>query len=79
MYKLRSACHRVVQGVVRHRVEALDVLHRAIAMRPAIHRRTRMVIKIASNLPAFYIVANYLFAHNLSYRPCYGHHKLKPS
>jgi hypothetical protein len=44
--------------------EALDVLHRA--KRPAWHSRTRMVIEIASNLPAFFVVANHLFAHNLS-------------
>ena len=44
--------------------EALDVLH--WAMRPVLHRRIRMVIKIASNLPAFIVVADYLFAHNLS-------------
>jgi hypothetical protein len=31
--------------------EALDVLQ--WAMRPALHRRIRMVIEIASNLPAF--------------------------
>jgi hypothetical protein len=33
---------------------ALDVLHRV--MRPASHRRIRMAIEIASNLPAFFIV-----------------------
>jgi hypothetical protein len=41
--------------------EALDVLH--WAMCPASHRRICMVIEVASNLPAFFIVANYLFAH----------------
>ena len=44
--------------------EALDVLH--WAMHPALHRRTYMVIKVASNLPAFFIVADYLFAHNIA-------------
>jgi hypothetical protein len=33
--------------------EAQDVLHRV--MHPASHRRIRMAIKIASNLPAFFI------------------------
>jgi hypothetical protein len=44
--------------------EALDVLH--WAMRPASHCRIRMVIKVASDLPAFFVVADYLFAHKLS-------------
>jgi hypothetical protein len=44
--------------------EALDVLH--WAMRPASHRRICMVIEVASNLPAFFVVADYLLAHNLS-------------
>ena len=44
--------------------EALDVLHRA--MRPASHRRIRMAIKIASNLPAFCVVLHLVFAHNVS-------------
>jgi hypothetical protein len=44
--------------------EALDVLH--WAMHPALHCRIRMVIKVASNSPAFFIVADYLFAHKLS-------------
>ena len=41
--------------------EALDVLH--WAMRPVL---PPMVIEITSNLPAFFVVTNYLFAHNLS-------------
>jgi hypothetical protein len=58
--------------------EALDVLHRA--MRPASHRRICRVIKVASNsLPAFFVIADYLFANNLCEIPCYGQHKLKPS
>jgi hypothetical protein len=44
--------------------EALDVLH--WAMHPASHRRIRMVIEVASDLTAFFVVANYLFAHKLS-------------
>jgi hypothetical protein len=44
--------------------EALDVLD--WMMHPALHRRIRTVIKVASNLPAFVVVANHLFAHNLS-------------
>jgi hypothetical protein len=43
--------------------KALDVLH--WAMHPASHRRIRMVIKVASELPAFFVVADYLFAHKL--------------
>jgi hypothetical protein len=35
--------------------EALDVFH--WAMCPALHRRFRMVIKVTSNLPAFFVVA----------------------
>jgi hypothetical protein len=38
-----------------------------------------MVIEIASNLPAFLVFDDYLFAHNLSLRPWYGHYKFKPS
>jgi TRAP-type mannitol/chloroaromatic compound transport system permease large subunit len=45
--------------------EALDVLH--WAMHPTSHRRTRMVTKIASDSPAFFVFADYLFAHNLVY------------
>jgi hypothetical protein len=36
--------------------EAPDVIHRA--MRPASYRLTRMAIKIASNLPAFFVVVD---------------------
>jgi hypothetical protein len=57
--------------------EALDVLHWAMCL--ASHHRIRTVIKVTSNLPAFFVVADYLFKHNLSQRPCYGQHKLKPS
>ena len=41
--------------------EAPDVIHRA--MRPASYRLTRMAIKIASNLPAFFVVVDSFFAH----------------
>jgi hypothetical protein len=44
--------------------EALDVLH--WTMHPASHRRIRMVIEVASDLPAFFVFADYLFAHELS-------------
>jgi hypothetical protein len=57
--------------------KAPDVIHRA--MHPASYRLTRIAIKIASNLPAFLVVVDSFFAHNLSLRPCYGHHKLKSS
>jgi hypothetical protein len=33
--------------------EALDVLHRAMC--PALYRRIRMAIEIASDLPAFFV------------------------
>jgi hypothetical protein len=29
--------------------------------------------------PAFFVIADYLLAHNLGQRPCYGQYKLKPS
>jgi hypothetical protein len=38
--------------------ESLDVLHQA--MRPASYRHIRMAIEIASNLPAFLVVADSL-------------------
>ena len=38
--------------------EALDVLYRA--MRPASYRRIRMAIEIASDSPAFFVVADSL-------------------
>jgi hypothetical protein len=44
--------------------EALDVLH--WVMRLASHCSICMVIEVASNLPAFFVVADYLFAHKLS-------------
>jgi hypothetical protein len=55
----------------------MGVLH--WAMRPASYRRIRMVIKITSSFPAFFIVVNSVVAHNRRYSPCYGHNKLKPS
>jgi hypothetical protein len=42
----------------------MDALHRA--MRPASHCRICMVIKIATILLAFFVVADYLFARKLS-------------
>jgi hypothetical protein len=44
--------------------EAMDVLHRAI--RPASYCRIRMAIEIASNLPAFYVIANSLLPTNIA-------------
>jgi hypothetical protein len=44
--------------------EATDALHRAMC--PALHCHICMVIKIASILLAFFVIANYLFAHELS-------------
>jgi hypothetical protein len=42
--------------------EARDVLH--WAMRPASYRRIRMLIKITSTFPAFFIVVDSIVAHN---------------
>jgi hypothetical protein len=42
--------------------EAQAVLH--WAMHPGLFRRIRMVIEIASNLPAFFVVIDDLFAYN---------------
>jgi hypothetical protein len=44
--------------------EALDVLHQV--MRPALNRRIRMAIKMASNLTAFFVVANPLSPANIA-------------
>jgi hypothetical protein len=44
--------------------EALDVLHRAI--RPASYRRIRIAIKITSDSPAFFVIANSLLPTNIS-------------
>jgi hypothetical protein len=42
--------------------KARNVLH--WAMHPASYRHIRMVIENTSNFPAFYIVIDFLFAHN---------------
>ncbi len=44
--------------------KAWDVLH--WAMHPALYRRIRMAIKIASNLPAFLVVLDLIVGHNCS-------------
>ena len=44
--------------------EALDVLH--WVMHPAWHRRIRMVIKIAVDLPAFFVALISLLATTIS-------------
>ena len=36
-------------------------------MRPVLYHRIRMVIKIASNLPAFFVIVDFLFLR-------FGHH-----
>ena len=49
----------------RHSVassEALDVLHRM--MHPALYSRICMAIKIASILPAFFVMVNFIVGHN---------------
>jgi hypothetical protein len=35
------------------------------AMRHASYRRIRMAIKIATNLPLFFVVVNFIVGHNL--------------
>jgi hypothetical protein len=52
---------------LRHPVassEALDVHYQEIC--PALYRRIRMTIKIASNLPAFVWIVDFVVAHNHS-------------
>jgi hypothetical protein len=44
--------------------EATGALHRV--MHPALHRRIRMAINFASNLPAFFVVSNFIVGHNRS-------------
>jgi hypothetical protein len=44
--------------------EALVVLHRA--MRPALHRRIRMVVAIFVDLPAFFVPSILLLASTIS-------------
>jgi hypothetical protein len=44
--------------------KAWDVLHRAMC--PASYRRIHMAIKIASDLPAFFVVVNFIVGHNRS-------------
>jgi hypothetical protein len=44
--------------------EVTDVLH--WAMRPALYRRIHMAINIASNLPAFFVVIDFVVGHNHS-------------
>jgi hypothetical protein len=41
-----------------------DVLH--WVMRTALYCRIRMAIKITSNLPAFFVVVNFIVSHNCS-------------
>ena len=45
---------------------ALDVLHRAMSVSAASYHRTRMAIEIASNLPAFLVLVNFVVVHNRS-------------
>jgi len=44
--------------------EARDVLHRAMC--PSSHRRIRMAIKITSDSPAFFVVADSLLPTNIA-------------
>jgi hypothetical protein len=64
-----SCCSNAMQALVQwwHPVassEAQDVLHRAMC--PASYHRIRMAIKIASDLPAFFIDGDSMFIHNVS-------------
>jgi hypothetical protein len=59
----------VVQALAwwRHPVassKAWDMLH--WSMRPASYRWIRMAIEIASNLPAFFVVVDFIVGHNHS-------------
>jgi hypothetical protein len=44
--------------------KATDVLH--WAMRPALYRRICMAVEIAINLPAFFVVVDFVVGHNCS-------------
>ena len=57
--------------------EAQNELHRA--MRPASHRLIRMTIEIASICRVFFVVVDFVVAHNNSERQCYGPYDIKPS
>ena len=49
------------------------VLHQA--MRPASHRRIRMVVEIVIDLPAFFVASISMLATTISLRPCYDYYK----
>ena len=38
-----------------------------------------MGIEIVINFPAFFVIVDFMFAHNLSLRPRYGQYKVKLS
>jgi hypothetical protein len=38
-----------------------------------------MAIKITSNLPALFVVLDFVVGHNRSSQLCYGHNNIKPS
>jgi hypothetical protein len=44
--------------------EAMDALHRAMHIAP--YRPGSMGIKIVVNLPAFFVIVNFIVAHNIS-------------
>ena len=52
-------------GSIQWHSEAWDVLHRA--MRLASYRHICMVIKFASDLPAYFVVVNFDRSNNCSY------------
>jgi hypothetical protein len=44
--------------------KAWDVFYQV--MHPALYRRIRMAIEIANNLPAFFVVVDFIVGHNCS-------------
>jgi hypothetical protein len=49
--------------------EATDAL--SWAMCPALYCRIRMAIEIASNLPAFFVIVDFIVGHNNNIKPSY--------
>jgi hypothetical protein len=45
-------------------IEALDVRHRAMC--PASYRHVCVAIELASDLPSFFVVTNFIVTHNSS-------------
>ena len=87
MFHLKSMTMTAAGAILRRNsthggIQWLQVKHRMCFIRQcALHRNCciRMAIKIVRDSTAFSVNPNYLLAHNLGWRPCYGRHKLKPS